>query len=87
MAHTFAVDIPKGMTTSSGVAKVKEGIELSGGTYSFDDKTNRGEFSFRGVVGSFIITGTSVIISIIKKPFIVTNGFIEEKIRELFANP
>lgn len=86
MAHTFTVDIPKGMNLVDGVTRVKEGMELSGGTYRFDSTTNRGDFSFRGVFGSFIIAGTSVIISIIKKPFIVTNGFVEEKIRELFAN-
>lgn len=87
MAHTFTVDIPKSMNLADGVAKVKEGMELSGGTYSFDDKTQRGEFSFRGVVGSFVIVGTAVIISILKKPFIISNGFVEGKIRELFANP
>lgn len=83
MAHTFSVNIPKGMDIATGVAKVRKGVTEAGGTYEFDG--TKGSFSVKGVVGSFVVAGVVVTITITKKPFIVSNGFVEKTVRDYFA--
>lgn len=85
MSHTFTLNIPKGMDINSGIEKVRAGIEAMGGVYQYDVKTARGSFSVKGVSGSFILTGEAVIITITKKPFIVSHAYVEKSIRDAFA--
>jgi hypothetical protein len=83
MAHTFSVNIPKGMDLKAGVEQVRSGVLAAGGKYQFDG-TN-GSFEVKGVTGTFSVAGVTVTISIHKKPFIVSNGYVEKTIREYFA--
>ena len=83
MAHTFSVTLPKGMDLVTGVEKVRTGVINAGGKYQFDG-TN-GRFEIKGVVGTFTVSGVIVTITIVKKPWVVTNGYVEATIRKLFA--
>ena len=83
MAHTFSVTMPKGMDLKVGVEKVRTGILSAGGKYQFDG-TN-GSFELKGVVGTFSVSGAVVTITISKKPFIVSNGYVEGTIRNYFS--
>ena len=83
MSHTFSVTIPKGIDLASGVEQVRDGVEGAGGTYQFDGKN--GKFSVKGVTGTFTVAGQVVTISIEKKPFIVSHGFVEKSIRGYFV--
>ena len=84
MSHTFSVTIPKGMDLKKGVEQVKSGVESAGGKYQFDG-TN-GSFSVKGVVGTFTVAGNVVTITISKKPFIVSNSYVESSVRSYFAS-
>ncbi len=83
MAHTFSVTMPKGMDLKAGVEKVRSGVLAAGGKYQFDG-TN-GSFEVKGVVGNFSVAGAVVTITIGKKPFIVSNGYVEATIRSYFS--
>ena len=83
MAHTFSVTIPKGMDLKAGVEKVRTGVLAAGGKYQFDG--TKGSFEVKGVVGTFTVAGQVVTITISKKPFIVSNGYVEATIRNYFA--
>lgn len=83
MAHTFSVNIPEGMDLKAGVEQVRAGVEEAGGKYNFDG--SQGYFEVKGVVGTFTVKGKVVTITISKKPFIVTNGFVENTIRDYFS--
>lgn len=83
MSHTFSVTIPKGMDLKAGVEQVRTGVIAAGGKYQFDG-TN-GSFSVKGVVGTFTVTGNVVTITISKKPFIVSNSYVETAIRGYFV--
>lgn len=84
MAHTFSVTIPKGMDLKAGVEKVRAGVTAAGGKYQFDGKN--GSFEVKGCAGTFTVSGNIVTITIGKKPFIVSNGFVESTIRGYFAS-
>lgn len=84
MANTFSVNIPKGMDLVSGVERVKQGVEAAGGKYRFDATTGTGSFEVKGVAGSFVVSNGVVTITISKKPFIVSHGFVENTIRDYF---
>lgn len=84
MAHTFRVTIPDGMDLKAGMEKVRTGVTAAGGKYQSDGVN--GTFEVKGVAGSFIVSGKVVIITITKKPFIVSNGFVESTIRGYFAS-
>lgn len=87
MAHKFSVSLPKGLKSlMAGVDRVREGVTAAGGTYVFDAKTNTGTFSMKGVSGSFKVIGTIVHITLTRKPFLVTYGYVEDIIRGHFAN-
>ena len=85
MAHTFTVILPAGTNVSKELDKVRNGIAEAGGTFAFDSTTGNGRFSVKGVVGFIVLSGNTVKVTIEKKPFIVSNGFIEKSIRDYFA--
>jgi hypothetical protein len=82
MAHTFSVTIPEGLDLKAGVEKVKAGVIAAGGKYQFDG--TKGMFEVKGVSGAFFVAGRIVTITISKKPFIVSNGYVESTIRDYF---
>lgn len=83
MTHTFSVNIPKGMDLKAGVEQVRSGVLAAGGKYQFDG-TN-GSFEVKGVAGTFSVSGSVVTITINKKPFIVSNSYVEKTIRGYFT--
>lgn len=84
MAHTFIVKLPEHIDIATGVAQVREGVENAGGEYQFNGSV--GSFNVRGVAGTFSVAeNRDVVITINKKPFIVSNGFVEKAIRGYFA--
>ena len=84
MSNTFSVTIPKGMDLKAEVDKVRAGVTAAGGKYQFDATTGKGSFEVKGVVGSFAVDGNVVTITISKKPFIVSHGYVENTIRDYF---
>lgn len=85
MAHTFTVTLPASANLGTELAKVKKAVTEAGGTFEFDSTTGRGSFSVKGVAGSLVVNGKAVTVTIDKKPFIVSNGYIEKSIRDYFA--
>lgn len=83
MSHTFTVEMPKSIKLEDGVKLVRDRIKQKGGQYEFDGVD--GYFSVMGVDGDFSVHGNSVTITITKKPFVVSNGLVERKVREYFA--
>jgi hypothetical protein len=79
MAHTFSITIPDDMDLKDGIEQVRSGVLEAGGKYSFDGKN--GSVEVKGVHGTFVVVGRVVTITITKKPFIVSNGFVENTIR------
>lgn len=84
MTHTFTLDLPEDADINSGLEAVERGVKAENGRFVNDG--HKGQFVVKGVHGEFILQGRKVTITITKKPFIVTNGFIENTIRELFAS-
>jgi hypothetical protein len=85
MSHTFAIDLPAGTNLGQTLDKVRKAIKEAGGSFEFDATTGRGTFTVKGVAGSFVTTRNQVLITITKKPFIVSNGFIEKGVRDYFS--
>ena len=86
MAHKFSVELPSSLKSlTEGVEKVRKGVQEGGGIYHFDGKTNTGTFNLKGVVGSFKVVGKLVHITLTRKPFLVTYGYVEDIIRGYFA--
>ena len=86
MAHKFSVELPSSLKSlTEGVEKVRKGVQEGGGIYHFDDKTNAGIFTVKGVAGSFTVIGNLVHITLTRKPFLVTYGYVEDIIRGYFA--
>lgn len=83
MANTFTVTIPPGTVVADALKQVREGIVAKGGTFAFDGKV--GSFRVSGVEGLFSLAGSQVTITINKKPFVVSHGLVEGKIREFFV--
>lgn len=84
MAHTFIVKLPDHVDVSKAVVQVKEGVENAGGAYQFNGSV--GSFSVKGVQGSFSVAeNRDVVITINKKPFIVSNAYVEKAIRGYFV--
>lgn len=82
MSHSFRVEMPAGVKIADGVEMVRSQVEAAGGKYEFNGKG--GFFAVHGVKGDFEVQGNFVIITILKKPILVTMGFVESKIREYF---
>lgn len=84
MPHTFIVKLPEHIDITTGVTQVREGVEAAGGEYQFNGSV--GSFCVKGVAGTFSIAeNRDVIITINKKPFIVSNGYVEKAIRGYFV--
>ena len=62
--------------------RVKREVEKYNGYLHGDLK--KGRISSSGVEGTYVVTDTTVEITILKKPLIVTNAYIEKEIKEIF---
>jgi len=62
------------------IEKARTQITSNGGT--FNDNTEKGSFSVKGIEGSYTVQPDAIAFHITKKPFIVGCGFIENKLRE-----
>lgn len=81
MAYKFTFTLNGDPSTT--LEETKALIIQNGGTMTGDAKS--GEFSASGVRGSYQIDGQEATITINKKPMIVSNGFIEKKVKEYFT--
>ena len=74
------------MIIQTTIEKVNEGIEelnANGGTAFFQN--NRGSVSIQGVDAEFDFDDGILTINILDKPFLVSEEYVEDKIREYFA--
>jgi hypothetical protein len=78
-SFTFEFDKPSNITQS--IQSVKDGIEKKGGYFSGNELN--GNFRASGIAGQYNIT-ERVSVSIIEKPFVFTNTFIEREIKNYF---
>lgn len=83
MSNSFVIVIPESMNIANSLTSVKKGIEDKDGRFTVNGGV--GSFSVEGVTGSFTIVGQSVTITIVDKPWIVSEGYIEDHIRTLFS--
>lgn len=81
MSHTFNILVTGDKSTI--LKHVGDSIRASGGTF-VAETISTGKFSGSGVEGSYHIVGDVVVITISKKPFVVSNAYIEKRIREYF---
>ncbi len=80
MSHNFTINLTGSVTEA--LDKARHTITGSGGELTGD--TSSGTFVGSGVFGSYQITGSTVTITINKKPFIAPMSLIESKVREFF---
>lgn len=81
MAKSFDIDLntpPDVLLKKAKEAAVDGGFELSG-------NTSAGEFSGKGAKGEYKISGSTVSITITKKPFYATWSKVEATIKEFFG--
>ena len=69
---------------SGDVEKARQAVEDNGG--QFDGDYGSGTFSGSGVEGEYrkMVGGDDYVVSIIRKPWLVSCSYIERKVREYF---
>lgn len=82
MAKTF--DIPFSGDAASLLQRAKDAAILAGSDLTGD--TSRGKFSGKGVEGHYEVSGQTVHVTIDKKPLIVTDSAIEDRLRKFFGH-
>lgn len=80
MSHNFTINLTGSVTEA--LDRARHTISGSGGDITGDESS--GTFAGSGVLGSYHITGSTVTITINKKPFIAPMSLIESKVREFF---
>jgi len=84
MNHSFSLSLAAtGRTLKETFEKIKLEMTTGGGLFEGDEMS--GNFSGGGVIGSYTVLGTTVNITISKKPFIVPVSLIEGKIKSYFG--
>jgi hypothetical protein len=79
--------IPFSSNAESLIARANQQIEKSGGSFTGD--TSQGNFQgttpIGSIVGSYQIEGQEIILSITKKPFLLSCGKIEKELRSVMS--
>jgi len=81
MARKFTVKLTG--SPDNMLAKVRAAVKEGGG--SFDGDATSGTFAGSGVTGKYSVSGTDIVVTIQKKPFVIPGFLIESKVREFFA--
>jgi hypothetical protein len=83
MAKTF--DIPFSGDAASLLQRAKDVATLAGANMTGD--TSSGKFSGKGVEGHYEVLGHTVHVTIDKKPLIIPDSVVEERLRKFFGSP
>lgn len=83
MAKTF--DVPFSGDPVSLLQRARDVATLAGANLTGD--TSHGNFSGKGVEGHYDVSGQTVHVTIDKKPLIVPDSVVEERLRKFFGNP
>jgi hypothetical protein len=82
MASAFNFSFSKPENIQAAVETVRSGISSKGGVFS--GNTQKGEFKASGIEGKYEV-GNNVTVTIIEKPFVLTNGLIEKEVKKFFG--
>ncbi|GHT87195.1 hypothetical protein FACS1894137_14020 [Spirochaetia bacterium] len=82
MAGAFNFSFSRPENIQAAVETVRNGISSKGGVFSGD--TRKGEFKASGIAGRYEVAD-NVRVSIVEKPFVLTNGLIEKEIKKFFG--
>lgn len=81
MAKKFQVQLTS--APQKLILKAQEYAKTSG--IDFDGDENRGTFGVFGVKGQYVITGETVDIDILDKPFLVPWAIVETQVKDFFS--
>ncbi|GHV92208.1 hypothetical protein AGMMS50268_27110 [Spirochaetia bacterium] len=82
MSNVFNFSFGKPENIQAAVETVRNGISSKGGLFS--GNTQKGEFKASGITGKYEVAD-NVRVSIIEKPFILTNNLIEKEVKKFFG--
>lgn len=85
---SFKINVTIKQDVESLVNKIRNYVQQEGGTFS--GNTQKGSISIGSLMstvkGNYVVTGNECVLEITDKPFMVTQGFIESKIRAALEN-